>query len=176
MGPAMLPLEVSSLPSPSRSAPPQPSRAHVALVLKLSALTIALALIALLGGRAGARWLAAVVPTAPPSAAPSASERAPSPSPDPSSGSDARHAVAPSEPSEASAPSEGLLPDGRVVLNLASEAELGRVPGLGKKKAKAIVALRERRGRLHHLEELLEVKGIGRRALGRLRARVVLDR
>jgi competence protein ComEA len=144
-------------------------------VLKLSALTIALALIALLGGRGGARWLAAVAPTSPPSAAPSASERAPAPSPDASSGSYARHEV-PSEASEVSAPSEGLLPDGRVVLNLASEAELGRVPGLGKKKAKAIVALRERRGRLHHLEELLEVKGIGRRALGRLRARVVLDR
>ena len=162
-------------PSPRDRAPSSP---RVALVLKLSALTVGLALIALLGGRGGARWLAALVPTSPVSP-PSASSEAVQAAPP------ARASVGLAEPgpsvAASSAPtsaptSEGLLPDGRVVLNLASEAELGRLPGVGAKKARAIAALRERRGRFHHLEELLEVKGIGRRALSRLRPRVVLDR
>lgn len=179
-------------PSPRDRAPSSP---RVALVLKLSALTVGLALIALLGGRGGARWLAALVPTSPvspPSASSEAVQAAPPArasvglaEPGPSVGAssepgESREHEPPGPLLPTSAPtsaptSEGLLPDGRVVLNLASEAELGRLPGVGAKKARAIAALRERRGRFHHLEELLEVKGIGRRALSRLRPRVVLD-
>jgi competence protein ComEA len=67
------------------------------------------------------------------------------------------------------------LPDGRVVLNLASETELVELPGIGPKRAQAIVALRTKLGRFRRLEDLLRVRGIGPKAIARLRPLVVLD-
>jgi competence protein ComEA len=80
--------------------------------------------------------------------------------------------AAPAEP----APGGGLLPDGRVVLNDATETDLTRLPGIGPSRAQAILALRQRLKRFRAVEDLLRVKGIGRKMLRRLRPSVVLDR
>ena len=76
---------------------------------------------------------------------------------------------------EEAAAGAGVLPDGRVVLNVASEQDLTRLPGIGPARAKAILALRLRLGRFRSLTDLRRVKGIGRRSLERLRPHAVLD-
>lgn len=69
----------------------------------------------------------------------------------------------------------GVLPDGRIVLNLATEEEIQKLPGFGPSRARALVELRKRRGKFRSLSELLRVKGIGRKTLARLAPKVVLD-
>jgi competence protein ComEA len=61
------------------------------------------------------------------------------------------------------------LADGVVNLNTASVEELARLPGVGDARARAIVALREERGRFEAVDELVEVKGIGEASLERMR-------
>jgi len=65
--------------------------------------------------------------------------------------------------------------DGRVVLNLAGALDLQRLPGIGAKRAAAILELRRRLGRFRRSSDLLRVKGIGRRMLERMSAQLVLD-
>jgi competence protein ComEA len=65
--------------------------------------------------------------------------------------------------------------DDPVILNTALADELRRLPGIGAKRADAIVALRTRLGRFRAIEDLLKVKGIGRAMLKRLRPLVRLD-
>jgi competence protein ComEA len=82
-------------------------------------------------------------------------------------------------------PGSGLLPslqsrvaaspDDPVVLNEATEGDLRRLPGIGAKRADAILALRARLGRFRAVEDLLKVRGIGRATLRRLRPLVRLD-
>lgn len=69
-----------------------------------------------------------------------------------------------------------LLPDGRLVLNEASVEELDRLPGIGKKRAEEILALRERLGRFKRTADLLRIRGIGPRSLASLKELIVLDR
>lgn len=71
--------------------------------------------------------------------------------------------------------SAAITADGKIVLNLATEEELQRLPGIGKARAHAIIEQRTRAGRFRRLEELLRVKGIGRKRLTLLRPKVVLD-
>jgi competence protein ComEA len=66
-------------------------------------------------------------------------------------------------------------PDDPVYLNRASLTDLRRLPGVGSKRAKAILALREKIQRFRQIEDLLKVKGIGRSALRKLRPLVRLD-
>jgi competence protein ComEA len=75
----------------------------------------------------------------------------------------------------APAPPSGTLADGRVVLNLAGEDDLRKLPGVGATRARAILALRQRLGRFRRVSDLLKVKGIGRKSLARLAPRLVLD-
>ena len=66
--------------------------------------------------------------------------------------------------------------DDPVILNTANVDDLRRLPGIGEKRANAILALRARLGgRFHAVEDLLKVKGIGRATLKRLRPLVRLD-
>lgn len=62
-----------------------------------------------------------------------------------------------------------------VYLNLADEAELRRLPGVGAKRAEAILALRQKLGRFTRVEDLLRVKGIGRKTLKKWRPMVRLE-
>lgn len=66
-------------------------------------------------------------------------------------------------------------PDDPVFLNHADEGELRRLPGIGAKRAEAIVQLRRRVGRFNRVEDLMRVKGIGRAAIKKWRPLVRLD-
>lgn len=74
----------------------------------------------------------------------------------------------------AQAPS-AVMADGRIVLNLASAEELTKLPGVGMKRAEAIVALRTKLKRFKQATDLLRVKGIGPRGLKRMLPHLVLD-
>lgn len=76
---------------------------------------------------------------------------------------------------DAAAPIAAVTPDGRVILNLATEEDLRKLPGVGATKAKAILALRAKLGRFKRPEDLLRVKGIGRKSLARLRPKLLID-
>ncbi|CAG0951551.1 hypothetical protein MYXO_00230 [Myxococcaceae bacterium] len=54
-------------------------------------------------------------------------------------------------------------------LNTASVAELETLPGVGESRAKAIVEAREKLGGFKSIDDLEEVKGIGKAALEKLR-------
>lgn len=59
-----------------------------------------------------------------------------------------------------------------VDLNIATEADLDALPGVGPVTAKAIIAWRETNGRFTDVEQLAEVDGIGPARLARLREMV----
>ena len=63
---------------------------------------------------------------------------------------------------------------GVVNITSASAEELERLPGIGEKKAAAIVEHR-RSHPLHKLEDLTRVKGIGRKTVARLRPYLTLN-
>lgn len=65
--------------------------------------------------------------------------------------------------------------DDPVYVNYASADELRRLPGVGPKRAVAILALRQRLGRFQRVEDLLRVKGIGRATIRKWRPLVRLD-
>lgn len=65
--------------------------------------------------------------------------------------------------------------DGKVILNLAEAEDLTKLPGIGPKRADSILALRKRLGQFKRVEDLLRVKGIGRKALARLKPLVVVN-
>lgn len=69
----------------------------------------------------------------------------------------------------------GVDAEGKVILNLATEEDLRRLPGIGPTRARAILALRGRMKRFGRVEDLLKVKGLGRRSLARLRPLVRVD-
>jgi competence protein ComEA len=81
---------------------------------------------------------------------------------------------APPDP-DAGTASPGVAPDGKVILNLATEEDLRRLPGVGRGRAQAILALRQRLKKFTRVEDLLKIKGIGRRGLVRLRPLVRVD-
>jgi competence protein ComEA len=148
---------------------------------------LAAAVLAIVGATAGARLPATtdaidVAPNASQSAAwasPSPPQpAAPSPTPLGALGPpSARQARRTSSLADAGAePSPGVTADGRVILNIATEDELTRLPGIGPVRARAIVALRQRLAKFRAVEDLLRVKGIGRKTLRRIKPNVVLDR
>jgi competence protein ComEA len=63
---------------------------------------------------------------------------------------------------------------GVVNVNTATPEQLEMLPGIGESKARAILEARDERGRFESVEELLEVTGIGERALARIRPFVAL--
>jgi competence protein ComEA len=84
-----------------------------------------------------------------------------SPAPPPATGGTTSHARA--------------TADDPVYVNHASAEELRRLPGVGPKRAEAIIALRQRMGRFQRVEDLLRVKGVGRTTLRKWRPLVRLD-
>ena len=71
--------------------------------------------------------------------------------------------------------SPGLTEDGKVILNRASADDFTRLPGVGRKRAEAIIKLRTRLKRFRRVTDLLRVRGIGVRSLKRIRPMVVVD-
>src|SRR6185295_11055649 len=74
----------------------------------------------------------------------------------------------PPQPSALPASSARATPEDPVYVNYASKEQLMRLPGVGEKRAAAIVALRGRMGRFQRVEDLLRVKGIGRATIKKL--------
>jgi competence protein ComEA len=146
--------------------------------------TAGIGLLAIIGYAAGPRALAssagtevsAAAPVAPAprvTPAPPSAPALPGPPETPAPSENAHAGVAPvvASPSVHVAAS----PDDPVVLNVATIDEFRRLPGIGEKRAAAMVALRERLGRFRAVEDLLKVKGIGRAMLKRIRPLVRLD-
>lgn len=63
----------------------------------------------------------------------------------------------------------------RVHLNQASSEQLQRLPGVGAKRAEAILQLRQRLGRFRRPGELARIKGIGPRTIERMLPYLVID-
>lgn len=84
-------------------------------------------------------------------------------------------AVATAAPAAPAATRGRATPEDPVFLNQADETELRRLPGVGAKRAEAILTLRRRVGRFQRVEDLMRVKGIGRAAIKKWRPLVRLD-
>lgn len=114
---------------------------------------------------AGVAPVLALVPSTPPSAEPPGRATAPPP------------VATPPSPAPSSSPpsSTRATPEDPVYVNYASAEQLRRLPGVGPKRAEAIVALRGRMGRFQRVEDLLRVKGIGRATIKKWRPLLRLD-
>ena len=77
---------------------------------------------------------------------------------------------APADPAPAAGPAAPAL----VNINTASEEELIRLPGIGPAKAAAILLQRKKVGHFKRIEDVLRVRGIGRKLLARLRPLITL--
>lgn len=188
LAPALAPSRAAALVAGIRGS------AWSSIVLRAVAVLAGLVVLGWIGRTAAARPTTALsVATADPdAAAPAASSGSPSahgpalasPAPPaPAPPALAAAALAPPVPAPAPAPPASApdAPRGRastadpVYLNHASIDELRRLPGVGPKRAEAILALRQRVGRFHRVEDLLRVKGIGRSAVKKWRPLVRLD-
>ncbi|MBI4512287.1 MAG: helix-hairpin-helix domain-containing protein [Deltaproteobacteria bacterium] len=75
-----------------------------------------------------------------------------------------------SRPGVGGRPGIDLLFDGTLDLNCATPSDLAALPGIGAVRASELVKLRAvRGGRLSSLDDILAVRGIGRKTLSRLR-------
>ena len=77
-----------------------------------------------------------------------------------------------SVPEQRSAP--GMLEGEVLDLNTASQADLTRLPGIGEKKAAAILAWREEHGPFRVVEDVMSVDGIGEKILADIRPYVTV--
>ena len=98
---------------------------------------------------------------------PAAAQSAPVSDRLPARGSEA----APAAPAMAEPPSE----IGVVNLNTASIDELTRLPGIGPTKARSVLELRAKLTRFSRLEDLMRVKGIGRKTFRKLQPLIRLS-
>jgi competence protein ComEA len=131
----------------------------------------------LLPGRAGTYLGPPTIPSAAHamSAAPAPVEPAAQPPPVSSGQTIAADAGAPEADAGSVNTTSAVTADGKVILNLATEDDLRKLPGVGPKKAEAIIALRTKLGKFKRAEDLLRVKGIGRKKLAKLRPRLLID-
>ncbi len=63
----------------------------------------------------------------------------------------------------------------QIDLNKASAEQLSALPGIGEKKAQAIIDYRTKKGPFASIEGLLQVKGIGEKLLGKIKPRVTVS-
>jgi len=63
----------------------------------------------------------------------------------------------------------------RVDLNRATAGQLSALPGIGEKKAQAIIDYRSKNGHFSTVEDLLQVKGIGEKLLEKIKPRVMVS-
>ena len=65
--------------------------------------------------------------------------------------------------------------DGKVDLNASTSKELQQLPGIGKGLAKRIVDYRTTNGPFKSVEELMQVKGIGKKTFAKMRDRLTIE-
>jgi competence ComEA-like helix-hairpin-helix protein len=63
----------------------------------------------------------------------------------------------------------------KININTAGAETLSRLPGIGIKTAEKIIALRSLKQRFDSVEELLEVKGIGKTKLSNIRKHIIIE-
>jgi competence protein ComEA len=87
-------------------------------------------------------------------------------------------AVSPAPAASLPAPSLPIVPkrshDGLLDLNRATEQDFDALPGIGPKLAERIMEYRQSVGAFHALDELREVKGIGKKKFERIRPLVTV--
>ena len=64
---------------------------------------------------------------------------------------------------------------GVVNVNLATAEQLELLPGVGPARASAIIAHRKQEGPFKRIDDLMQVSGIGEKALARMKAHCVLE-
>ena len=76
----------------------------------------------------------------------------------------------------------GEMPAGKKIamglavnINRATYEELLLVPGIGEKTSAQIISLRQSRGRIHHLAELMNIRGIKEKKLAKLKKYFCVD-
>jgi comEA protein len=71
---------------------------------------------------------------------------------------------------------EKLASSSKIInVNTAKIQELSLLPGIGEKTAKGIIEFRENHGRIKSIDELLNVKGIGKAKLSKIRDRISIE-
>ena len=70
---------------------------------------------------------------------------------------------------------DSLLPGEKIDLNTADQYDLRRLPGIGEKRAEAIVAWRMEHGSFAAPEDLTQVSGIGEKILEQCRAYITVE-
>jgi len=63
----------------------------------------------------------------------------------------------------------------QVSLNQATQKELETIPGIGPMIAKRIVLYREQRGDFHSIDELVNVQGIGKKTIEKMKPYLILN-
>lgn len=119
---------------------------------------------------------AAVGGQAPPAVSSASASASPVTSPPTDAGFDADARASPAPAPAPTVHSARATTDDPVYLNEATTDDLRRLPGIGEKRAQAILELRTKLGRFRQIEELLRIKGIGRATLKKLRPLVRLER
>jgi len=181
VAPGLSPASPRESPAPSPPSPgPRADRLGVwrpvLLRIGLGALALlglsAIGTLSMLAGVEGARANPSATP-----AALTAEASVPATSPTAEAHPPASSSASPAASSSASpvAACSGRLADGRVVLNRATLDELRQIPGVGPKRASAILALRERLGRFKKPADLVRIRGIGQKTLKRMQAAFVID-
>ena len=144
----------------------------VARVALAAAALIVLAIIGDLGSNRATRRPPLMIPAIASAAVRESPQPAAPPVPAEAPSGSASEALAATPPRAAAG---AASPDDPVFLNAATAEDLRRLPGVGEKRAAAILAVRIRLGRFRAIEDLLKVKGIGRAMLKRLRPLVRLE-
>ena len=68
----------------------------------------------------------------------------------------------------------GFAGDGKVDLNTGTATELQQLPGIGKGLAKRIIEYRSTNGPFKSVEELMQVKGIGKKTFAKMKERLTI--
>ena len=63
----------------------------------------------------------------------------------------------------------------RVNINSADAKELATLPGIGKAKAEAIIRYRQEKGNFKTIEDLIKVKGIGKKIIKKIEDEVTVE-
>jgi competence protein ComEA len=160
-----------------------------AAVARLVTLTVGLATLGLMG-QCLANPARASAPIAPAASSAAVLPALPSPHAPPASATSTANATgAAADRAPPSVASEGLVRAAHdrddagaaldraplVALNSATVDDLRRLPGIGPRRANAILELRAKRGGFRRLEDLMHVRGLGRASMKRLRPLVTLS-
>lgn len=63
----------------------------------------------------------------------------------------------------------GIDKEGKININTAGPEQLDEIPGVGPSTAERIIAYREENGRFHHIEDLMNISGIGPKTFDKMK-------